>query len=77
MEKGVTRIEGEIPIEPSGGVVSTNPIGASGVIRVAEAAIQLREEGGSRQVTKKAETAIATAWGSASWIVMLYLTKHS
>jgi acetyl-CoA C-acetyltransferase len=77
VEKGVTRIEGDIPIEPSGGVVSTNPIGASGVIRVAEAAIQLRGEGGERQVTKKAETAIATAWGSASWIVVLYLTKHS
>jgi len=77
VEKGVTRIEGEIPIEPSGGVVSTNPIGASGVIRVAEAAIQLRGEGGERQVTKKAETAIATAWGAADWFVMLYLTTHS
>lgn len=76
VEKEVIRIEGEIPIEPSGGVVSTNPIGASGVIRVAEAALQLRGEGGERQVTKKAETAIACAWGAASWIVMFYLTRR-
>jgi acetyl-CoA C-acetyltransferase len=76
VEKEVIRIEGEIPIEPSGGVVSTNPIGASGVIRVAEAALQLRGEGGERQVTKKAETAIACAWGAASWIVMFYLTNR-
>lgn len=76
VEKEVIRIEGEIPIEPSGGVVSTNPIGASGVIRVAEAALQLRGEGGERQVTKKAETAVACAWGAASWIVMFYLTRN-
>ena len=77
VEKEAIRIEGEIPIEPSGGVVSTNPIGASGVIRVAETALQLRGEAGERQVTKKAETAIATAWGAGSWIVMFYLSKHS
>ncbi len=76
VEKEATRIEGEIPIEPSGGVVSTNPIGASGVIRVAEAALQLRGDAGERQVTKKAETAIACAWGAASWIVIFYLCNH-
>jgi acetyl-CoA C-acetyltransferase len=76
VEKEVIRIEGDIPIEPSGGVVSTNPIGASGVIRVAEAALQLRGEAGKRQVTKRAETAIACAWGAASWIVIFYLCKH-
>ncbi len=75
VEKEAIRIEGEIPIEPSGGVVSTNPIGASGVIRVAEAALQLRGEAGDHQVSKKAETAIASAWGAASWIVMFYLSK--
>lgn len=76
VEKEAIRIEGEIPIEPSGGVVSTNPIGASGVIRVAEAALQLRGEAGDHQVSKKAETAIATAWGAASWIVIFYLSKN-
>lgn len=76
VEKEAIRIEREIPIEPSGGVVSTNPIGASGVIRVAEAALQLRGEAGERQVTKKAETAVATAWGGCSWTVMHYLSNR-
>jgi acetyl-CoA C-acetyltransferase len=75
IEKESIRIEGEIPIEPSGGVVSTNPIGASGVIRVAEAALQLREEAGERQVTKKVETALACAWGACGWIVIFLLSK--
>jgi acetyl-CoA C-acetyltransferase len=75
VEKEAIRIEGEIPIEPSGGVVSTNPIGASGVIRVAEAALQLRGEAGARQVTKRARTAIACAWGACSWIVAFLLSR--
>ena len=76
IEKESIRIEREIPIEPSGGVVSTNPIGASGVIRVAEAALQLREEAGERQVTKKVETALACAWGACGWIVIFLLSKN-
>lgn len=77
VEKEAIRIEGEIPIEPSGGVVSTNPIGASGVIRVAEAALQLRGEAGERQVTKKAETAVAAAWGACHWIVNFLLSRNA
>lgn len=76
VEREAIRIEGEIPIEPSGGVVSTNPIGASGVIRVAEAALQLRGEAGERQVTRKAETAVACAWGACHWIVTFLLSKN-
>jgi len=38
IEKGITAIDGEFPVNPSGGVLSTNPIGATPVIRVAEAA---------------------------------------
>jgi len=76
VEKEAIRIENEIPIEPSGGVVSTNPIGASGMIRVVEAALQLRGEAGEHQVSKKAETAITTAWGSANWVVMFYLSNR-
>ncbi len=75
VEKESIRIEGETPIEPSGGVVSTNPIGASGVIRVAEAALQLREEAGERQVTKNVKTALACAWGAVGWIVVFLLSK--
>jgi acetyl-CoA C-acetyltransferase len=76
VEREAIRIEGDIPIEPSGGVVSTNPIGASGVIRVAEAALQLRGEAGERQVSKEATTALASAWGAAHWVVILLLSTH-
>ena len=39
---------GALPVNPSGGVLATNPIGASGMIRMAEAALQVRgrSEGG-------------------------------
>ncbi|MBW1682100.1 MAG: thiolase family protein [Deltaproteobacteria bacterium] len=77
VEKEAIRLDGPIPIEPSGGVVSTNPIGASGVIRVAEAALQIRKEAGERQVAKDVKTAVATAWGAGSWIVMFYLTREA
>ena len=40
-EAGETAIGGRIPFNPSGGVLSSNPIGASGMIRFAEAAIQV------------------------------------
>ena len=44
----MTEFEGSFPINPSGGVISTNPIGASGMLRMLEAALQVRgtAEGG-------------------------------
>lgn len=41
---------GRLPVNPSGGVLSTNPIGASGMLRMAEAALQVRGLAGERQV---------------------------
>ncbi|HEU4758991.1 MAG TPA: thiolase family protein [Dehalococcoidia bacterium] len=38
------------PVNPSGGVLSTNPYGAAGLLRAAEAALQLRGEAGRQQV---------------------------
>lgn len=40
--EGDTDAGGTLPVNPSGGVLSTNPIGASGMIRAAEAAQQVR-----------------------------------
>jgi acetyl-CoA C-acetyltransferase len=42
VDDGSTDIGGDIPIDPSGGVLSSNPIGASGMLRFAEAALQVR-----------------------------------
>ena len=75
IEKGITEIEGEFPVNPSGGVISTNPIGATPVIRVAEAALQIRGDAGDHQVTRDTKTAIATALGGPNWTVMFLLKK--
>jgi acetyl-CoA C-acetyltransferase len=51
VEQGATHIDGgDLPVNCSGGVLSTNPIGASGMIRFAEAALQVRQMAGEHQV---------------------------
>jgi len=64
VEKGVLAIDGDMPVNPSGGVVSTNAIGASALVRVAEAALQVMgtAEGG-HQVPRKVHNAVAHGWG--------------
>lgn len=53
---------GELPCDPSGGVLCTNPIGASGMNRVAEAAMQIQGKAGKHQVPD-VETAFSHAMG--------------
>jgi len=62
LEEGITWMGGEMPICPSGGVLCTNPIGATALIRAAEAAIQVMGKGGKRQVPN-VETALASGLG--------------
>lgn len=51
VEKGVTAIDGELPINPSGGLKARgHPIGATGVAQIVELVEQLRGEAGERQV---------------------------
>lgn len=64
---------GDIPWNCSGGVLSSNPIGASGMIRFAEAALQVRGMAEQRQVDG-AKKALGHAYGGhsqffAMWIV--------
>ncbi len=71
--EGATALGGDLPINPSGGVLSTNPIGASGMIRFAEAALQVRGQAGAHQI-EGARTAVGHAFGGASqffamWVV--------
>jgi acetyl-CoA C-acetyltransferase len=64
-DDGSTSFEGDMPVNPSGGVLSSNPIGASGMIRFAEAAIQVRGTAGEHQVDG-ARTALGHAYGGDS-----------
>ena len=51
IESGATMVDGEIPINTSGGLVSKgHPVGATGLSMVYELATQLRGEAGPRQV---------------------------
>ncbi len=72
-QEGATALDGDMPINPSGGVLSSNPIGASGMIRFAEAALQVRGLAGEHQVPD-AKKAMGHAYGGGSqffamWIV--------
>jgi len=49
---------GRLPVNPSGGALSANPILVAGLARLIEATLQVRGEAGARQV-KNAETALA------------------
>lgn len=61
---GVTYPHGKFPVNPSGGVLSSNPVGVTGLWRFAEAALQVMGKAGRHQVPD-VNTAIAHAWGGA------------
>ena len=63
IRNGVTTMQGQLPVCPSGGVLCTNPIGASGLIRVAEAALQVMGKAEKRQVPG-VRKALAHSWGA-------------
>jgi acetyl-CoA C-acetyltransferase len=72
-EAGETEITGSLPVNPSGGVLSSNPIGASGLLRFAESAMQVMGRAGEHQVPG-ARTALGHAYGGGSqyfsmWVV--------
>ena len=58
IENGETEMNGSIPVNPSGGVLSSNPTMANGLIRVAEIALQLQGKADKRQVSN-AKTGLA------------------
>jgi acetyl-CoA C-acetyltransferase len=71
--EGATAIDGDMPVNMSGGVLSSNAIGASGMIRFAEAAMQVRGQAGEHQI-EGAKKALGHAYGGGSqyfsmWIV--------
>ncbi|MBS3815578.1 MAG: acetyl-CoA acetyltransferase [Hadesarchaea archaeon] len=49
--EGKTKIDGELPVNPSGGLKARgHPVGATGIAQAFEIVTQLREEAGERQV---------------------------
>jgi acetyl-CoA C-acetyltransferase len=73
VDADVTAFDGSFPVNASGGVLSANAIGAAGLIRCAEAAMQVRGTAGEHQIDG-ARLAMGHAFGGASqyfaiWIV--------
>ncbi|MEW5725591.1 MAG: hypothetical protein AB1896_20955, partial [Thermodesulfobacteriota bacterium] len=67
--------EGSFPVNPSGGVIASNPIGATALVRVAEAALQVMGEAGGHQVPRDVRQALASGFGGTMWTVLFLLTR--
>src|SRR2546427_8420190 len=72
VERGEQKMGAHLPVNPSGGVLCTNPIGASGMLRLGEAALQVMGRAGEHQVegctTRSAtRTAAARSTSRSGW----------
>jgi len=76
VENDEITIDGEFPINPSGGVIAANPIGATALVRVAEAAKQIRGNAGPHQIQKPVNHALASAFGGTMWTILMMLEKE-
>ncbi len=73
IDRGEQRFGAHLPINPSGGVLASNPIGASGMLRLGEAALQVMGRAGEHQVPG-VKNALGHAYGGgaqyfAMWVV--------
>jgi acetyl-CoA C-acetyltransferase len=59
LESGATGMNGDIPVNPSGGVLAMNPYVSRGLYRLAEGFLQIRGQAGERQLDKQVNTALA------------------
>jgi len=58
LKDGKTTIDGALPVNPSGGVLSAHALLVAGLARIIEASLQIRGDAGARQV-KGVKTALA------------------
>jgi acetyl-CoA C-acetyltransferase len=75
VENDEITMDGSFPVNPSGGVIASNPIGATAMVRVAEAALQIMGDAGEHQVPREIKQALASGFGGTMWTVLFLLTK--
>jgi acetyl-CoA acyltransferase len=64
IDEGVTTLKGRVPVNPSGGLCSRgHPVGATGLLQIAELVWQMRGEAGERQIEKRPRVAMAQNQG--------------
>ena len=76
IEEGDWDLDGKMPINPSGGVTASNPIGATAMIRPAEVALQIRAEAGPHQLKREVKHGLASAFGGVMWTELMILEKN-
>ncbi len=64
-DEGGWDMDGQVAVNPSGGTLCTNPIGVTGLVRVVDAADQIRGKAGQNQI-KGVHNAVATAAGGST-----------
>ncbi|MGB7099255.1 MAG: thiolase family protein [Xanthobacteraceae bacterium] len=64
IDDGVTTLSGRVPVNPSGGLCSRgHPVGATGLLQIAELVWQMRGEAGERQIEKRPKATMAQNQG--------------
>jgi acetyl-CoA acetyltransferase len=64
IDDGTTTLRGRVPVNPSGGLCSRgHPVGATGLLQIAELVWQMRGEAGQRQIEKRPKVAMAQNQG--------------
>ncbi len=64
IDDGVTTLSGRVPVNPSGGLCSRgHPVGATGLLQIAELVWQMRGEAGERQIEKRPKVTMAQNQG--------------
>ena len=77
VERGVTALDGELPINPSGGLKAKgHPVGATGVAQIVELVWQLRGEAGERQV-KDPKKAFACNFGGFGNNTVIHILERA
>lgn len=75
MDSGATQMDGDLPVNPSGGVLATNAVGATALVRVAEAALQVMGEAEGGHQIPDVRWALATGYGGNAWTDIVVMTK--
>jgi acetyl-CoA C-acetyltransferase len=70
VDDGATAIDGTFPVNPSGGLLGANPIGAAGLVRFAEAAMQVRGTAGEHQLDGVRRALGHAAGGYSNFVAM-------
>ena len=75
LEEGDFDLDGKLPLNPSGGVIASNPIGATAMLRPAFAALQIRGDAGGCQIKRPVRHALASGFGGTLWTVLMMLER--